>query len=58
MSKILIKVLRKNDNYSIVTSYTTDELKDIGYSPQEISTFKKISLFDEILLNPNLDKLK
>ena len=55
LNKILVKVLRKNDNYSIVTSYTTDELKDLGYSTQEISSFKKITIFDEILLNPNLE---
>lgn len=54
-NKILVKVLRKNDNYSIVTSYTTDELKELGYSPQEISALKKITIYDEILLNPNLE---
>ncbi|MBR3249793.1 MAG: hypothetical protein IKF83_03745 [Clostridia bacterium] len=57
-NKILVKVLRKNDNYSIVTSYTTDELKELGYNPQEISSYKKISLYDEILLNPNLEKVE
>ena len=53
-NEILVKVLRKNDNYSIVTSYTTDELKELGYSPQEISSMKKINLYDEILLNPKI----
>lgn len=56
-NRILVKVLRKNENYSIVTSYTTDELKELGYSPQEISSLKKITLYDEILLNPNLEKV-
>ena len=57
-NKILVKVLRKNDNYSIVTSYTTDELKELGYTPQEISAYKKISIYDEILLNPKLENIE
>ena len=44
LSKILVKVLRQNDKYSIVTTYTTDELKELGYSPEQISTFKKITI--------------
>ena len=54
-SKILVKVLRQNEKYSIVTSYSTDELKELGYTPQEISSFKKITIYDEIILNPNID---
>ena len=57
LSKILVKVLRQNDKYSIVTTYTTDELKELGYSPEQISTFKKITIYDEILLNPNIDNI-
>ena len=57
-NEILVKVLRKNDNYSIVTSYTTDELKELGYSPEEISSMKKINLYDEILLNPKVKEEK
>ena len=55
LSKILVKVLRQNDKYSIVTSYSTDELKELGYTPEEISSFKKITIYDEIILNPTLD---
>ena len=55
LNKILVKVLRQNDKYSIVTAYSTDELKELGFTPEEISTLKKITIYDEIILNPNLD---
>ena len=49
--KILVKVLRQNDTYSIVTNYDEDELKELGYSEDEISNMSKIKLYDEILLH-------
>lgn len=58
LDKLLVKVLRQNDNYAIVTTYTTDELKELGYTTQEISSYKKITLYDEILINPNLDNVE
>lgn len=57
LSKILVKVTRKGDKYSIVESYTAEELKEMGFSNQEIAANKKIYLYDEILLNPNVDKI-
>lgn len=57
LSKILVKVTRKGDKYSIVESYTSEELKEMGFSNQEIAANKKIYLYDEILLNPNIDKI-
>lgn len=50
---ILVKVLKKAENYSIIENYTSLELKELGYSTQEISNMKNISLYDEILLNPS-----
>jgi hypothetical protein len=55
LNKLLVKVLRQNDNYSIVTTYTTDELKELGFSTQEITNYKKIAMYDEILMNPKLE---
>ncbi len=49
--KILIKVLKESKNYSIIENYTSLELKEAGYSVEEIRNMKNISLFDEILLN-------
>lgn len=56
LSKLLVKVLKQNDKYSIVTTYSTEELKELGLSNSEINSYKKITIYDEILLNPNLDK--
>lgn len=49
--KILVKVLRQNDTYSIVESYTDEELEVLGYSADEISKMKSIKLYDEVLLH-------
>lgn len=49
--KILVKVLRSNEKYSIVTNYTSEELEELGYTSEEIKARKTISLYDEILLH-------
>ena len=49
--KILVKVLRQNDTFSIVTNYDEDELKEMGYNDDEIADMTKINLYDEILLH-------
>lgn len=46
--KVLIKVLKQNENYTIIENYTTEELKELGYSTIEINKMKKIQLYDEI----------
>lgn len=53
LDKILIKILRQNESYSIVKRYSTEELKEMGYTAKEINDMPKISLYDEILINPN-----
>ncbi len=58
LSKILVKVKKQGDKYSIVDSYASEELKKLGLSNSEISTYKKISIYDEILVNPDLSKVK
>ena len=58
LSKILVKVKKQGDKYSIVDSYSSEELKKLGISNAEISTNKKISIYDEIILNPDLSKVK
>ena len=49
--KILVKVLRQNDTYSIVENYDEEELKQLGYSDEEISEGKSINLYDEVVLH-------
>lgn len=49
--RILVKVLRQNDTYSIVENYEDEELQALGYTDEEISTMGKINVYDEILLH-------
>lgn len=56
LSKILVNVIKQGDKYSIVKPYTTDELKELGFTSGEINTYKKISIYDEIILNPDLSR--
>lgn len=49
--KILVKVLRQNEKYSIVRNYTGDELEELGYTSEEILSMKNISIYDEISIN-------
>lgn len=49
--KILVKILRQNDTYSIVENYTTEELEELGYEDEQIRNMKKIKLYDEIILH-------
>ena len=58
LSKILVKVKKQGDKYSIVDTYTAEELKKLGLSNAEISSYKKITLYDEVLINPDLSKIK
>lgn len=46
--KILVKVLRKNEKYSIVENYSYAELKEAGYDMSTLSTKKSISIYDQI----------
>lgn len=55
LDKILVKVLGKNDNYTLIDNYTSQELKDAGFSSEDIANLKKITLYDEILLKPPTD---
>ena len=49
--KIIVKVLKANEKYSIVTNYTSDELQELGYSTSEIRNMPNITIYDEILIN-------
>lgn len=50
--KIYVKILRSNDKYSIVTNYTKDELKELGFTTEEIKLTKSLTIYDEILKEP------
>lgn len=46
--KILVKVLRSNDKYSIVENYTYAELRDAEYDMSSLSNRKTISVYDQV----------
>ena len=50
-NKILVKVKKQTDKYSIIEAYTNEELRELGYSTQDIRNYKKISNYDEIMMN-------
>ena len=49
--KILVKILKSNEKYSVVSNYTTDELLELGYTSEEIRSMLNISIYDEIIIN-------
>ena len=57
LDKIAVKVTKKNDKYSIVTNYSTNELKELGFSSTDINSKKSISIYDELILNPDLSRV-
>ena len=50
--KILVKVSKSNENYSIIEDYTTEELKEMGWSSSDIVNNKSIGKYDEVMVNP------
>ena len=49
-AKVLVKILKQNDAYSIVDNYTTQELQEMGYSYAEISNMYSIKRYDKIIV--------
>lgn len=47
--KVIVKVLKRNDKYSIIGTYSNEELKSLGV---DIQKYNKISQHDNILLYP------
>ena len=60
MEQNIIKVLTgiRRCGKSVMLELIKDELKEMGFSNEEINSYKKISLYDEILLNPDLEKVE
>lgn len=47
--KVIVKILKKNEKYSIIGSYDNKELESLGI---DVKNYNKISQFDNILLYP------
>lgn len=58
LNKLLVNVKREGEKYSIVEPYDTEQLKELGFSNEEIISYKKISLYDEVIINPDLTKVE
>lgn len=58
LSKMLVKIKKQGEKYSIVEAYSTEDLKELGFSNEEIAKYKKIAIYDEVLLNPNLENVE
>ncbi len=56
-TKILVKILKENDNYSIIGNYKVEELKELGFSATEIPKMSQINIYDEILVNPDMREI-
>ncbi len=50
-TKVLVKVLKSNDSYSLVDNYSTEELKELGYSTDDIVNMYSIKVYDKIQIN-------
>ncbi len=50
-SKLLVNVKRQTDKFAIITTYSDKELKELGFTSTEIRNYKKISNYDEIIIN-------
>lgn len=52
--KVLVKVKKKSDNYSIVNNYSTSEIKDLNVDKTISTTLK---LYDELILKPTDEQI-
>ena len=51
--EVLVKIIKENDEYSIVKNYNTDELVELGFDEETIRNLNKIEEYDNIIINPN-----
>ena len=49
-SKCYVKIQKQNEAFSIISSYETKELQEIGVNEEDIKNYKKISNYDEIVI--------
>ena len=56
-NKMLVKILKQNDEYCIVRQYKTEELEELGFTSSQIYSMRNIALYDEIVLNPTDEKM-
>ena len=50
-TKILVKIEAQTDKFSIISSYSSKELQELGYDGKAIRNYKNINNYDEIIVN-------
>ena len=56
-NKMLVIILKQNDEYCIVRQYKTEELEELGFTSSQIYSMRNIALYDEIVLNPTDEQM-
>ena len=56
-NKMLVKILKQNDEYCIVRQSKTEELEELGFTSSQIYSMRNIALYDEIVLNPTDEQM-
>jgi len=56
-NKMLVKILKQNDEYCIVRQYKTEELEELGFTSSQIYSMRNIARYDEIVLNPTDEQM-
>ena len=51
LTKLLVKVEFQNDKFAIIEPYKKEELQDMGWTQVQINGYKKITKYDEIIIN-------
>jgi len=50
LTEVLVKIVVKNKDYSLVTSYNTEELEQLSLTEEERQNYAKIKMYDEIVI--------
>lgn len=58
LSKILVKIRKEGENYCIVSNYDSKELKELGFTTAQINNMRQVTIYDEIILNPDLKNVE
>lgn len=55
LERVLVKVKKQGEDYSVVSNYSTSEIKELNIS-KNVKT--SIMLYDELIINPTEDQIK
>lgn len=55
LTRVLVKVEKQNESYSIIDNYSSNELKEMGYNSSDLNVSTKINMYDEIQTVANKD---